>query len=91
MNSPLASHETCNNRVKKELNRQGNQVIQEMSEGKKGKEISKSSLLSEADCKEKLSSGLMDEDFGISSDEDLFGEPMAFSSLSEILDRKSVV
>lgn len=85
MNSPLANHETCNNRVKKELNRQGNQVTQEMSEGKKGKEISKSSLLSEADCKEKLSGGLMDEDFGISSDEDLFGEPMTFSSLSEIL------
>lgn len=85
MNSPLASNETCNNRVKKELNRQGNQVTQEMSEGKKGKEISKSSLLSEADCKEKLSGRLMDEDFGISSDEDLFGEPMTFSSLSEIL------
>lgn len=85
VNSPLASHETCYNRVKKEMNRQGNQVTQEMSESKKGKGTSEPSLLSKADCKEKLSNGLKDEDFGISSDEDLFGEPMAFSSLSDIL------
>lgn len=83
-NSPLASHETCYNRVKKEMIGQGNQVTQ-MSERKKGKGMNESSHLSEADCEEKLPNGLKAEDFGISSDEDLFGETMAFSSLSDIL------